>query len=78
MKFLKIAGFIAVWVLPALVLHKGLFYTDNPGIEEFTSPKQTGVCGYRDWRCRQCAECVTVCPVGALTSKEGKACPPPT
>jgi len=54
MKLLKIMGFIAVFVLPALVLWKGLLYTDNPAIEELSSPKQSGVCAYRD--CQRTAE----------------------
>jgi len=68
MKLLKIMGFVAVFVLPALVLWKGLLYTDNPAIEELSSPKQSGVCGYRD--CQRTAEAMY--PVKVIEKTESQ------
>ena len=54
MRLLKILGFITILVVPAFVLWKGLLYTDNPGLEEFTASKPGGPCSYL--RCQGAAE----------------------
>lgn len=46
MKFLKIAILPSVFALLAIFLWKGFLYTDQPDLEQFTAPKDVGLCSY--------------------------------